>query len=148
MYEAGMVFVVRTKDTVEDILKWYVLCALEEGCMAGNGQESPACFFGSDRYDQSVVNLLAANAFWYDRHYYVSEIVDFFNIVFIALKVNVNKICVNSSSERWKEYNTTSEQGAWLSMKAKIYGFMLRKSPIPLFEPRPSFAQNSFMERA
>ncbi|KAE9420467.1 hypothetical protein Angca_002059, partial [Angiostrongylus cantonensis] len=56
MYEAGFVFAARTKDTVEKILK---------------------CSF---RFDQSVVNLLAANAFYYDRHYYASEIVDFFSI--------------------------------------------------------------------
>uniref|UniRef100_A0A0K0DPJ6 Sushi domain-containing protein n=1 Tax=Angiostrongylus cantonensis TaxID=6313 RepID=A0A0K0DPJ6_ANGCA len=104
MYEAGFV---------------YVLCALEEDCMAGNHGERLHCGFKGDRFsetpkchstfqlvkinirkahpifchgrieqfcstkikfDQSVVNLLAANAFYYDRHYYASEIVDFFSI--------------------------------------------------------------------
>uniref|UniRef100_A0A9J2P741 Nucleotide-diphospho-sugar transferase domain-containing protein n=1 Tax=Ascaris lumbricoides TaxID=6252 RepID=A0A9J2P741_ASCLU len=89
MYEAGLIFAVYTADTVANILRWYVACALEEGCM---GSRTPLsyCNFNTDRfavfanchrYDQSVVNLLIANAFFYDRHYYTSEIVDFFNII-------------------------------------------------------------------
>uniref|UniRef100_A0A8R1DPL2 Uncharacterized protein n=1 Tax=Caenorhabditis japonica TaxID=281687 RepID=A0A8R1DPL2_CAEJA len=31
-------------------------------------------------FDQSIINLVLANQFWYDRRYYVSEIVDFFRI--------------------------------------------------------------------
>ncbi|CAJ0592904.1 unnamed protein product [Cylicocyclus nassatus] len=78
MYDAALIFVARTRDAIEQILKWLVLCALEERCMAGTGNESLPCRFGNrfsdeprcHRFDQSVVNLLAANAFWYDRHYY------------------------------------------------------------------------------
>ncbi|VDM25251.1 unnamed protein product [Toxocara canis] len=89
MYEAGLIFAVRTSDMVTDILRWYVACALEEDCM-GSRKPLAYCNFATDRYgvfanchryDQSVLNLLVANAFFYDRHYYVSEIVDFFSII-------------------------------------------------------------------
>ncbi|KAK6024280.1 hypothetical protein OSTOST_09914, partial [Ostertagia ostertagi] len=50
MYESGLTLVVRTNDTMEDILKWHVLCALEKGCMAGSGNENLACAFEDDRY--------------------------------------------------------------------------------------------------
>ncbi|PAV62649.1 hypothetical protein WR25_10435 [Diploscapter pachys] len=87
MYEAGLAFVAKTEDAV-DILKWYVLCALDENCMAPNGSQG-YCYFGNDsygrygdchRYDQSVINVLLANANYFDRTYYASEIVDFFKI--------------------------------------------------------------------
>nr|CDJ92299.1 Protein of unknown function DUF1647 domain containing protein [Haemonchus contortus] len=88
MYEAGLVFAVRTRET-ENILKWSVLCALEEDCM-GTRIVPNACEFNrSDyytsfarchRYDQSVVNVLLADSYYYDRHYYSSEITDFFRI--------------------------------------------------------------------
>ncbi|CAD6190893.1 unnamed protein product [Caenorhabditis auriculariae] len=88
MYDAGFVFAVWTRETIENILLWYVLCALQERCMAPRGA-TLGCSFKNDRYaeyadchryDQSVVNLLAANSYQYERRNYVSEIVDFFDI--------------------------------------------------------------------
>ncbi|WKY16512.1 hypothetical protein Q1695_001289 [Nippostrongylus brasiliensis] len=89
MYEAGLVFAARTSETVERILKWSVLCALEESCMGTNiipnicdfnNNDLYGSFAACHRYDQSVINVLLADEYYYDRRYYTSEITDFFRI--------------------------------------------------------------------
>ncbi|ULU14034.1 hypothetical protein L3Y34_016507 [Caenorhabditis briggsae] len=89
MYDAGFVFAVNTRQTMMNIVKWYFLCALEEDCMAPKSAVLGCQFVDDDRfrtyagchrYDQSIINLVLANQFWYDRRYYVSQIVDFFHI--------------------------------------------------------------------
>ncbi|KAF1771486.1 hypothetical protein GCK72_003313 [Caenorhabditis remanei] len=89
MYDAGFVYAVNTRQTMMDVVKWYFLCALQEDCMAPKGADLGCMFDGDDRFinyagchrfDQSIINLVLANQFWYDRRYYVSEIVDFFHI--------------------------------------------------------------------
>ncbi|KAK6766195.1 hypothetical protein RB195_025850 [Necator americanus] len=89
MYEAGLVLAMRTRETMEKIVKWSVLCALEENCMGTRIIPNTCEFTNGDRYssfahchryDQSVVNVLLADAYYYDRHYYTSEITDFFQI--------------------------------------------------------------------
>lgn len=89
MYEAGLVLAVKIQETVTNILKWSVLCALEERCMATgiipnacnfNNSDLYATFARCHRYDQSVINVLLADAYYYDRRYYTSEITDFFRI--------------------------------------------------------------------
>ncbi|VDK75027.1 unnamed protein product [Cylicostephanus goldi] len=93
MFEAGLVYAVRSKETIE-LMKWYccvksVLCALEEHCMGTtivpnicefNRSDLYSSFAHCHRYDQSVINVLLADAYYYDRHYYSSEIADFFRI--------------------------------------------------------------------
>ncbi|GMT07894.1 hypothetical protein PENTCL1PPCAC_30068, partial [Pristionchus entomophagus] len=89
MFEAGLAYIVRSDDVINDVIKWYVLCALEKECMAPRNS-MPSCFFeghtqyeewaGCHRFDQSALNILLANVNHYDRHYYTSDIVDFFRI--------------------------------------------------------------------
>uniref|UniRef100_A0A1I7Y8I1 Nucleotid_trans domain-containing protein n=1 Tax=Steinernema glaseri TaxID=37863 RepID=A0A1I7Y8I1_9BILA len=89
MYEAGLVFVVKTRDVVDKLLKWSVLCALQRECMGPvpfaaqcefNGNDRYSTFAHCHRFDQSVINLLVANMAGYDRRFYASDIVDFFSI--------------------------------------------------------------------
>ncbi|VDM74795.1 unnamed protein product [Strongylus vulgaris] len=89
MFEAGLVHAIRSRETIDKIVKWNVLCAMEEDCMGTTIMPNICDFNQSDlyssfahchRYDQSVVNVLLADAYHYDRHYYASEITDFFRI--------------------------------------------------------------------
>ncbi|EYB92492.1 hypothetical protein Y032_0193g1395 [Ancylostoma ceylanicum] len=80
-HDANFAFIVRTSDGLE-ILKWYVMCALEEDCMAPPGSRL-WCKFTRDRfndyanchrYDQAAINLLLANSHEYNFKNYVSSI--------------------------------------------------------------------------
>ncbi|CAJ0588759.1 unnamed protein product [Cylicocyclus nassatus] len=79
--QSGFMFFIRTNDAIE-ILKWFVLCSLEENCIAPLGAKR-SCEFAHDRYekyanchrfDQSVVNLLLANAYRCNVSNYFSSI--------------------------------------------------------------------------
>ncbi|KAL6735736.1 hypothetical protein Aduo_006149 [Ancylostoma duodenale] len=80
-HDAGFAFVAKTTTSIE-ILKWYVLCALEKNCMAPPGARL-YCQFGRERYmqyanchryDQSVINLLLSNSYGYNARNYVSSL--------------------------------------------------------------------------
>uniref|UniRef100_A0A914EC98 Uncharacterized protein n=1 Tax=Acrobeloides nanus TaxID=290746 RepID=A0A914EC98_9BILA len=93
MLEANLNFIVKTKEVVEKLLKWNVLCALEKDCYAPPDVDSHTngllfCHFKDiykdfgdcHRYDQSAINILLLNMNGYDYHFYASEMTDFFKI--------------------------------------------------------------------
>uniref|UniRef100_A0A0K0EZ03 Nucleotide-diphospho-sugar transferase domain-containing protein n=1 Tax=Strongyloides venezuelensis TaxID=75913 RepID=A0A0K0EZ03_STRVS len=90
MYEAGFVFAVKTKDTVDNVLKWYLLCSLEKDCISPPNSRLAPCNFNNagydkisydcHRYDQSVVNVLLSNANNFDTSNYISQLENFFEI--------------------------------------------------------------------
>lgn len=76
MYDAGIAFILKTRWVVENVLKWYVLCALEPNCMSPQSSYllyKSSCnlmaddrnfdkYSGCHRFDQSALNLLLVNA--------------------------------------------------------------------------------------
>lgn len=65
---ANFMLIYRTEKIIRNVLKWWVLCALEKECMAPKGAEL-YCSFAKDRfktygkchrYDQSAINILLA----------------------------------------------------------------------------------------
>ncbi|CAJ0592906.1 unnamed protein product [Cylicocyclus nassatus] len=63
MYDAALIFVARTRDAIEQILKWLVLCALEESCMAGTGSGSLPCYFGNPFSDEPICHRLVLGTY-------------------------------------------------------------------------------------
>ncbi|VDM65277.1 unnamed protein product [Strongylus vulgaris] len=81
-YDAAFAFIAKTVEASE-LMRWYVLCALEKDCM-GPPEAQLACSFAKDklriyanchRYDQSVINILLANAYDYKANNYVVRII-------------------------------------------------------------------------
>ncbi|VDL80941.1 unnamed protein product [Nippostrongylus brasiliensis] len=76
---ATAIYVRRTPEAMS-IIKWWVLCALEEKCMSPPGSQL-GCQFGADRYkdyakchrfDQAVLNMLLANVYSYEPERYTT----------------------------------------------------------------------------
>uniref|UniRef100_A0A0N5C141 Nucleotide-diphospho-sugar transferase domain-containing protein n=1 Tax=Strongyloides papillosus TaxID=174720 RepID=A0A0N5C141_STREA len=88
-YDAAFSIIVKTKDTVDNVLKWAVLCALEKNCI--EAEKWHGCYgftrkniFSSHnvcyRFDQSILTLLLHNSNNYDNRNYVTEIHNFIDI--------------------------------------------------------------------
>ncbi|CEF60906.1 Protein of unknown function DUF1647 family-containing protein [Strongyloides ratti] len=88
-YDAAFSIIVKTKDTVDNVLKWAVLCALEKNCI--EAEKWHGCYgftkkniFSSKnvcyRFDQSIFSLLLHNSNNYDNRNYVTEIHNFMDI--------------------------------------------------------------------
>ena len=65
---ATTVLFYRTRSTVEHIIRWWVMCALDKECMApantiycNNPYKAPERYASCHRYDQSALNILTAN---------------------------------------------------------------------------------------
>ena len=78
MGEAGYTVWFRTPKTLRCLLKWYVWCALETGCIAPAGASLNCTFHGEyftdyvgcHRYDQSSLSIIAAFNTEYDESLY------------------------------------------------------------------------------
>uniref|UniRef100_A0A0N5A4M3 FCP1 homology domain-containing protein n=1 Tax=Parastrongyloides trichosuri TaxID=131310 RepID=A0A0N5A4M3_PARTI len=86
-YGTGFVLFVRTKDTVENIMKWAVLCSLTEECIAPipwfpcSGHFKKSNLFAKRhicyRFDQTLLTTLLHNNNNYDNRNYATEIYNY-----------------------------------------------------------------------
>jgi hypothetical protein len=83
MVGATVFFLSSTPSLIGDVIKWWVLCALEKDCMAppghslycnfrDNGGDRFAKYAHCHRYDQSALNILVAIANNYEMRQYES----------------------------------------------------------------------------
>ena len=71
----------RTKDAYMSLFHWWLMCALDEDCIAPKGstlscdfrKHSKGRYAGCHRYDQSVLNLLTSNLWGYNVTRYLSR---------------------------------------------------------------------------
>uniref|UniRef100_A0A0N5BMS9 Uncharacterized protein n=1 Tax=Strongyloides papillosus TaxID=174720 RepID=A0A0N5BMS9_STREA len=98
----GLVLFVRTKDTVENIMKWAVLCSLTKECIAPIPWFSCTGYFNDTntfskthichRFDQTLLTILLHNSNNYNNQNYITEMYDY--AIFRGDKINT-----------WKEFN-------------------------------------------
>ena len=70
--QSGITLFYRTYQVIKNIIRWHVYCALDKQCMApidikvcSWGPNPVAYYTGCHRYDQSVINILCHNFFFY-----------------------------------------------------------------------------------
>ena len=78
-WEATTIFIYRTRDMMNHVIRWLVMCSLEKDCIAPISNRF--CHFADDhfrffanchRYDQSVVNILLNNFHNFDhKQFYI-----------------------------------------------------------------------------
>ena len=81
-WEANCMLIFRTQQVYNNILKWWVLCALDQKCIAPTSQR--ACKFpkhdrykeyaSCHRFDQSAINILLANMYDFDDWFYYAKV--------------------------------------------------------------------------
>ena len=98
---SGMIIMYNTKEVYWNIIHWWLLCSLDKDCISPPGStlkcvrnafKMPFHFWNHcHRYDQSVINILAANYYNYNMYYYAgkTQVVDikrqvtkFYNITY------------------------------------------------------------------
>ena len=78
MEQAGGMIVYNTKNVLQNIMKWAIICSLHKECIAPSGSRVNGCNFsggkykygGCHRYDQSMFSILSSNAFNYQNERY------------------------------------------------------------------------------
>lgn len=86
MGSASVQLIFATKEVREDVLRFWVLCALEKDCMAPEGSRVSPCNFDKTRYemfagchrqDQSAISIIMANVNKFEecRYYIVDDTV-------------------------------------------------------------------------
>ena len=78
-YEANMILLYRTRLVYDEVIKWWILCALKENCIApvedvGCTFTAPDRYAGCHRFDQSAINILLANLYHFDYKQYAHNI--------------------------------------------------------------------------
>ena len=76
-YGAGIMLIYRTREVYENILKWAVLCSLEEECIS---KGTPHCklrdnatWAGCSQFDETIVNILCSNYFEFNPEKYTTQ---------------------------------------------------------------------------
>ena len=83
-WEANSMFLYRTKSIFLNVIKWWVLCALEQSCVITNQNPTKFCswrdspdrfntYAGCHRFDQSALNILLLNHFDLDPWKYYTK---------------------------------------------------------------------------
>ena len=82
MLEAGAMVFYKTRPVYSQVLQWLVLCSLDQNCIDPRGARLFCRFNYEDRFhrfarchrfDQSAVNILLANAFYFQMHDYLLD---------------------------------------------------------------------------
>jgi len=78
MHGANAIYIYRTREIYENVIYWWVICALTKDCMAPTTDlychfKGRNVYANCHRYDQSAINIVAAHHFEYDEHVYLSS---------------------------------------------------------------------------
>ncbi|CEF62835.1 Protein of unknown function DUF1647 family-containing protein [Strongyloides ratti] len=90
MYQSGLAYIVRNNESMKNVIKWFVLCSLQEDCIAPKYSKKQCNGFKSDRYsynvdnchrqDQSIINIILWNAYNQNVTEYTSGYNNFYRV--------------------------------------------------------------------